>query len=54
MKVSRVDICDFRGFPWPPKYDFDLGASQNLLVYGENGSGKSSFFVRSRNSSVST
>jgi energy-coupling factor transporter ATP-binding protein EcfA2 len=44
MKVSRVDICDFRGFPGPQKYDFDLGSAQNLLVYGENGSGKSSLF----------
>ena len=44
MKVCRVEICDFRGFPGPSKYDFNLGASQNLLVYGENGSGKSSLF----------
>jgi energy-coupling factor transporter ATP-binding protein EcfA2 len=44
MKVRRVDICDFRGFPGPARYEFDLGNAGNVVVYGENGSGKSSLF----------
>jgi hypothetical protein len=44
MRVSRIEVCDFRGFPGPGKYDFNLGDARNLLVYGENGSGKSSLY----------
>lgn len=44
MKITRIDISDFRGFPGPGLYDFDFGSAQNLFVYGENGSGKSSLF----------
>lgn len=44
MRVSQIDICDFRGFPGPTKYEFVLGDARNLLLYGENGSGKSSLF----------
>ncbi len=43
MKIERIDIRDFRGFPG--EYKFSLGSpGHNLLVYGENGSGKSSLF----------
>jgi len=46
MKIERIEIRDFRGFPG--QYEFKLGKSgnggHNLLVYGENGSGKSSLF----------
>ncbi len=43
MKIERIEIRDFRGFPG--RYEFNLGRpGQNLLVYGENGSGKSSLF----------
>lgn len=43
MRIERIEIRDFRGFPG--QYQFDLGkGGKNLLVYGENGSGKSSFF----------
>lgn len=43
MKIERIEIQHFRGFP--THYQFDLGKpGRNLLVYGENGSGKSSFF----------
>jgi hypothetical protein len=43
MKIERIEIRDFRGFPG--SYEFKLGRpGQNLLVYGENGSGKSSLF----------
>jgi energy-coupling factor transporter ATP-binding protein EcfA2 len=43
MKISKIEIKDFRAFPGPATYTFDL-AGKNLLVYGENGSGKSSLF----------
>ena len=43
MKIERIEIRDFRGFPG--EYQFNLGKpGHNLLVYGENGSGKSSLF----------
>jgi predicted ATP-dependent endonuclease of OLD family len=41
MRITRLDIKDFRAFKG--EYSFDLKpAGNNLLVYGENGSGKSS------------
>lgn len=43
MRIERIEIRDFRGFPG--EYKFSLGQpGHNLLVYGENGSGKSSLF----------
>ena len=43
MRISKIEISKFKGF-----YDtctIDLNNScKNLLVYGENGSGKSSLF----------
>jgi energy-coupling factor transporter ATP-binding protein EcfA2 len=44
MKITRVSLRDFRGFPGPDACSFDLGQGKNLLLYGENGSGKSSLF----------
>ena len=44
MKLTKVEIKDFRGFPGPGKYSFNLSRGKNLLIYGENGSGKSSLF----------
>lgn len=44
MKISKIEINDFRGFPGPESYVFDLAGGKNLLVYGENGSGKSSLY----------
>jgi energy-coupling factor transporter ATP-binding protein EcfA2 len=43
MRLAKIEIKDFRAFPGPSTYVFDLGG-KNLLVYGENGSGKSSLF----------
>ena len=44
MKISKITIKDFRGFPG--EYEFVLGEpGKNLLIYGENGSGKSSLFL---------
>ena len=43
MRIERIEIQHFRGFP--AHYEFKLGkGGKNLLVYGENGSGKSSLF----------
>ncbi|HEY6346730.1 MAG TPA: AAA family ATPase [Bryobacteraceae bacterium] len=44
MKITKIEVCDFRGFPGPAVYDFDFGKSRSLFIYGENGSGKSSLF----------
>jgi energy-coupling factor transporter ATP-binding protein EcfA2 len=44
MKINKIEVCDFRGFPGPAVYDFEFGAARNIFVYGENGSGKSSLF----------
>jgi hypothetical protein len=41
LRINTLSLCDFRAFPNP--VTFELGA-KNLLVYGENGAGKSSVF----------
>jgi predicted ATP-dependent endonuclease of OLD family len=42
MRISKITVNDFRAFPHVATFDLTDGA--NLLVYGENGSGKSSLF----------
>jgi energy-coupling factor transporter ATP-binding protein EcfA2 len=42
-RIKRVTLTDFRAFPGPAPTAFELGG-KNLLVYGENGAGKSSLF----------
>ena len=43
MRISKIIISNFRGFPG--EYQFELGEpGKNMVVYGENGSGKSSLF----------
>jgi hypothetical protein len=44
VRITQIEIKDFRGFPGPGTYTFDLDGGKNLLIYGENGSGKSSLF----------
>ena len=44
MKITRISLRDFRAFAGPENYVIDLGQGRNLLLYGENGSGKSSLF----------
>ncbi len=44
MKLQRITLCDFRAFPGPAEYVLDFGNRQHLLIYGENGSGKTSVF----------
>ena len=43
VRIDKITLTDFRGFPGPAPAIFNLGG-KNLLVYGENGSGKSSLF----------
>lgn len=43
MKLQKIEIRNFRGFPGPAVYTFELNG-KNLLLYGENGSGKSTLF----------
>ena len=43
MRITKIEIKNFRAFP--NTYQIDLHkAGKNLLVYGENGSGKSSLY----------
>lgn len=43
VRIKRLTLTDFRAFPGPAPTAFDLDGI-NLLVYGENGAGKSSLF----------
>jgi len=43
LKIKKLRICDFRAFAGPETVEFELDG-KNLLVYGENGAGKSSVF----------
>jgi energy-coupling factor transporter ATP-binding protein EcfA2 len=42
MKITRIELNDFRAFANPEA--FDLGDGKNMLLYGANGAGKSSLF----------
>lgn len=46
LRIDKLSLCNFRAFPH--SVDLDL-ASKNLIVYGENGAGKSSVFEALRN-----
>ncbi len=43
LRIQRITLTDFRAFPGPAPTPFELNG-KNLLVYGENGAGKSSLF----------
>jgi AAA15 family ATPase/GTPase len=43
LRIERLTLTDFRAFPGPAPTCFELDG-KNLLVYGENGAGKSSIF----------
>lgn len=43
LRIKRLTLTDFRAFPGPAAAHFSLDG-KNLLVYGENGAGKSSLF----------
>jgi energy-coupling factor transporter ATP-binding protein EcfA2 len=42
MKITKVSLQNFRAFDEP--FELDLDGGKNLLLYGENGSGKSSIY----------
>lgn len=42
MKITKVTLEGFRAFDAP--FELDLGTGKNLLLHGENGSGKSSLY----------
>ena len=44
MKITNIEIKNFRTFPQTYHINFH-NAGKNLLVYGENGSGKSSLYL---------
>lgn len=43
VRVVKINIKDYRAF-WGDQHNIALPNGENLLVYGENGSGKSSLF----------
>lgn len=43
MKITKLSLQGFRAFDEP--FQLDLGSGKNLLLYGENGSGKSSIYL---------
>ena len=47
MRINRILLNDFRAFPGPVDCEFNLDG-KNLLLFGENGSGKSSISVALR------
>jgi len=42
VKITKISLQNFRAFDEP--FDLDLDSGKNLLLYGENGSGKSSIY----------
>jgi ABC-type molybdenum transport system ATPase subunit/photorepair protein PhrA len=44
-KITEITLCNYRAFLNKPneedKYKISLPKGENLLIYGENGSGKS-------------
>ena len=44
LHIETITICDFQGFPREMVPPINLGG-KNLLLYGENGSGKSTIFT---------
>ncbi|HVS72229.1 MAG TPA: AAA family ATPase [Phycisphaerae bacterium] len=43
MKITKISLQGFRAFDEP--FELDLGDGKNLLLHGENGSGKSSLYL---------
>jgi energy-coupling factor transporter ATP-binding protein EcfA2 len=43
MKITKISLQGFRAFDEP--FDLELDGGKNLLLYGENGSGKSSIYL---------
>lgn len=50
MRITNINLANFRAFAAPPAgIDIPLPKGENLLVYGENGAGKSSLFLALKN-----
>jgi energy-coupling factor transporter ATP-binding protein EcfA2 len=48
-RIAKIGLSDYRAFPSGQTYEFDLSETgKNLLLYGENGSGKTSLFCALR------
>jgi energy-coupling factor transporter ATP-binding protein EcfA2 len=46
MRINKIEMCDFRGIKGPDVFPVELDAAgKNLLLYGENGSGKSTIML---------
>ena len=43
MKITKISLQNFRAFDEP--FELDLDGGKNLLLHGENGSGKSSIYL---------
>src|SRR5688572_28010580 len=43
MKITRIGLQGFRAFD--ESFELDLDGGKNLLLHGENGSGKSSIYL---------
>jgi energy-coupling factor transporter ATP-binding protein EcfA2 len=44
-RIAKIALSDYRAFPSGQVYEFNLGREgKNLLLFGENGSGKTSLF----------
>jgi energy-coupling factor transporter ATP-binding protein EcfA2 len=43
VRITQIKLCDFRAFAGPEPVNIALDG-KNLLIYGENGAGKSSIF----------
>ena len=44
-RIAKISLSDYRAFPSGQVYEFDLGPDgNNLLLFGENGTGKTSLF----------
>ena len=44
-RIAKIGLSDYRAFPSGQTYEFDLSSTgKNLLLHGENGSGKTSLF----------
>ncbi|MEI6973036.1 MAG: AAA family ATPase, partial [bacterium] len=46
MKITKISLQGFRAFDEP--FELDLDGGKNLLLHGENGSGKSSIYMALR------
>ena len=44
-RIAKIVVSDYRAFPSGQNFEFNLGQNgKNLLLFGENGSGKTSLF----------